>query len=293
MAAPDYSGITKGIQGQFDYARQKAAQTEGANLQGQKDALARRAAQLGGGPSGAFVKAEQTAGNESAQRLQQANEGINSQQSAALRDVNMTQLGQQYQTSEREAGQGFQAGQQQSAQAFQGAQQDKSLAAQAVMQEKGITAQSSLQDKSLAAQAIMQKTGLDAQAAMQAAGFTQQEKLQTNTQDWQKANVVDPMAAQNKFENDQNIKTNAFNAMQALVAANYNGADIKKLISAAFPNFDISQLGDIDRVTVNGAGQGAKPAAVAPKQAPGTYTPSSTPTYSGNTQDPYYNPGGN
>ncbi len=262
MAAPDYSGITKGITGQFDYARQKAAQTEGANLQGQKDALARRAAQLGGGPSGAFVKAEQTAGNDSAQRLQSANEGINQQQAAALRDVNMTQLGQQYQTSEREAGQGFQAGQQQSAQTFQAGQQTAAL-----------SAQSSLADKQIEAQKLMQEKGLTAAAAQQAAGFTEQEKMATQQQDWQKANVVDPLAKQTSFENDQNIKTNAFNAMQALVAANYNGADIKKLISAAFPNFDISQLGDIDRLTVNGAGQGAKPAAVAPRPVAGAYTP--------------------
>ncbi len=273
MAAPDYSGITKGISGQFDYARQKAAQTENAALQGQKDALTRRAAQLGGGPSGAFVKAEQTAGNESAQRLQNANEGINQQQAAALRDVNMTQLGQQYQTSEREAGQTFASGERAAGQTFQAGQQDKQIEAQKFMQDKGITAQSNLQDKSLAAQALMQKTGLDAQAAMQAAGFTEQEKMQTNTQNWQTENVVKPLAEQNKFENDQNIKTNAFNAMQALVAANYNGADIKKLISAAFPNFDISQLGDIDRITVNGSGQGAKPAVVAPRPVAGTYAP--------------------
>ncbi len=258
MAAPDYSGITKGITGQFDYARQKAAQTEGANLQGQKDALARRAAQLGGGPSGAFVQAEQQAGDKSAQRLQDANEGINQQQSAALRDVNMTQLGQQYQTSEREAGQGFQAGQQQAAQAFQG----------------------SLADKQIKAQQLMQEKGLSAAAAQQAAGFTEQEKMASQQQDWQKANVVDPLAKQTSFENDQNIKTNAFNAMQALVAANYNGADIKKLISAAFPNFDISQLGDIDRITVNGSGQGGgKPAVSTPAAAP--------PPAAGGSYDPY------
>ncbi len=112
MAAPDYSGVTKDIQGGYDAQRRKAAEQEGANLQGQRDAIARKAAQLGGGPSGAMIKTEQNAADTSAQRLQGANEGIDSAQNQELRGVHMTQLGQQYQTSEREAGQQFTQGQQ-------------------------------------------------------------------------------------------------------------------------------------------------------------------------------------
>ena len=61
----DRSGIDQG----FDLARRKAEQTEGRALQGQKDAMARRAAQLGGGPGGALLKLEQQASNASAERL--------------------------------------------------------------------------------------------------------------------------------------------------------------------------------------------------------------------------------
>lgn len=92
---------------QFDYQRQKAATREAANLQGQKDAMARRAAQLGGGPSGAFIKQEQIAGDQSAARLADANAGINEAQNAEVRRLNEVKEGRDFQTSERLGSQGF------------------------------------------------------------------------------------------------------------------------------------------------------------------------------------------
>lgn len=76
-----------GLQREFDSARQRAMQTESSSLQQGKDAIARRAAQLGNAPSGAMIKLEQQAQDESANRLQQANREIDAGQSAEMRRI--------------------------------------------------------------------------------------------------------------------------------------------------------------------------------------------------------------
>lgn len=96
-----------GANKEFDLARNRAKQQEAANLKGQKDALARRAAQLGGGPSGAFIKQEQIAGDESAKRLGQAHEGIDSMQAQEQRRLNELEQGQKFVTGERMGSQDF------------------------------------------------------------------------------------------------------------------------------------------------------------------------------------------
>lgn len=174
MPAPDYSSVTKDIQGGYNAQRQQAAQQEGANLQGQRDALARRAAALGNAPGGAFVKAEQQAGNESAQRLQRANEGINQAQNQELRGVHMTQLGQQFTSSEREAGQQFAAGQQQAQFGQQKELQGNEFGQQNTMQKAGFGQQEKMQGQ----QQVFQ-------AEQQGAAFGQQAKMQTGQQNWQ------------------------------------------------------------------------------------------------------------
>ncbi len=103
--------LQKNADAQFDVARKRAANQEAANLQGQKDALARRAAQLGGGPSGAFVKQEQVASNQSAERLGQANEGIDAAQQAETRRIGEVLQGQEFARGERVGSQDFAAGQ--------------------------------------------------------------------------------------------------------------------------------------------------------------------------------------
>jgi hypothetical protein len=102
---------TTDIQKQFDPMRRRLQQQEAANLQQQKDAMARRQAQLGGGPSGAFVKQEQLANDASARRLQDANEGVDAQQTAALNQARDVQEQRDWQTGERVAGQDFASGQ--------------------------------------------------------------------------------------------------------------------------------------------------------------------------------------
>ena len=198
---PDYAGVEDSIKQGYNAQRQKAAQAEGANLQGQRDALARRQAQLGGGPSGAFVKAEQQAGNDSAQRVQQANASINDTQAAEMRALKQTQLGQQFATSERQGSQGFQSGEADKGRAFakserQGAEahsdvaQERGIGAQKEMQQTGINSNEQLQAKQILAQQLMQDTGISAQAAMQKVGITSQQDMQ-KTENQFKANLAE------------------------------------------------------------------------------------------------------
>lgn len=111
---------------EFDYARKRAAQQEASNLQQQKDALARRQAQTGGGVSGALMKQEQVASDASAQRLQQANEGIDTAQRAEERRIREIEEGRRFTTSEREAAQGFAAGESALARRFQTGEREAS-----------------------------------------------------------------------------------------------------------------------------------------------------------------------
>lgn len=119
---------TADVSAQFEPARKRASQQEATNLQGQKDALARRAAQLGGGPSGAFIKQESMAADESAKRLQDANEGINAAQTGALNQAREVQAGREFQTSERLGSQGFAGEQSALARRFQTGEREASQA---------------------------------------------------------------------------------------------------------------------------------------------------------------------
>jgi hypothetical protein len=92
---------------EFDYQRNRAAQAENANVQAKRDALARRQAQLGGGPGGAFIKAEQNVLNESQDRLATVNEGIDAAKRSEERRIGEIENAQAFQRGEREAGQLF------------------------------------------------------------------------------------------------------------------------------------------------------------------------------------------
>jgi hypothetical protein len=99
-----------GESNEFDLARRRAAQQETANLQLQKDAIARRAAQLGGGVQGSMIKQEALAADASAQRLGQAHEGIDTAQRAEERRLREVQEGREFTTSERLGSEKFIAG---------------------------------------------------------------------------------------------------------------------------------------------------------------------------------------
>lgn len=92
-----------GVDKQFDANRQRVGQVEAARLQQGRDALARRAAQLGGGPGGAFIKQEQLAMDESAQRQGMANMEIDAAKDAELRRMGEFELQLNEQRSQAQA----------------------------------------------------------------------------------------------------------------------------------------------------------------------------------------------
>lgn len=129
------------VKQQFDYQRQKAAQASNADLQMKRDALARRAAQSGGGPSGAFIKAEQNAIDQNQRNLADVHQGIGAQESAEmarLREIDDARkfqsaerlATQQFAAGEREAQQGFARGEREASQTFQQGQFDANKAIQ-------------------------------------------------------------------------------------------------------------------------------------------------------------------
>ena len=95
---------------EFDLARKRAAQSETAQLQTQRDALARRAAQTGPGVQGAMIKQEQVVTDQSAQRLAQANEGIDTGERIENRRVREVHEGRDFQRGERLGSQEFASG---------------------------------------------------------------------------------------------------------------------------------------------------------------------------------------
>lgn len=115
---PLSSQKTTDIQQQFDPMRRRLQQQEAANLQQQNDALNRAQARAGGGPAGAFVKQQQLAADASARRLQEGNEGVDAQQTAALNQARDVQEQRDWQTGERVAAQGFAKGEREAGQLF-------------------------------------------------------------------------------------------------------------------------------------------------------------------------------
>ncbi len=92
---------------QFDIARDRAKEQEGANLQTQKDAMARKLAASGGGPGGVGIKLDQQVSDASAKRLADANQGIDAAETADIERKAETEAGRAFATSERIGSQGF------------------------------------------------------------------------------------------------------------------------------------------------------------------------------------------
>ena len=95
------------VTAQFDRQRGRAAQQERGNQAAAQEALRRRAAAMPGAPGGAFVKQEQLANDESANRLAQANEGIDANQNAALGQLRQTQQAQDFSANQAQLGRDF------------------------------------------------------------------------------------------------------------------------------------------------------------------------------------------
>lgn len=210
----------------YDVARKKASDQEAATLQTQRDALARRQAQTGGGVSGALIKQEGEAVNQSNQRLANTNEGITAQEGVEKQRqkeiadtrsfqtserlggqdfantqrlggqefaANQSLLGQKFATGERLGSQDFAGSQAEKGQQFQHAENYSNQAAAAKLQAKALAAGATQQDKALAAAATQQQKGLDAQ------------KLQFDATFAQSKDQFNQTLAQSKYVDSKNI----------------------------------------------------------------------------------------
>lgn len=311
MAAPDYGELQSGIQKQYDVQRQRAAQQEAGNLQGARDALNRRIAAMGGGPGGAAIAADKQLVNDSAQRLQQANEGIDQQQAAEERNLRQIQLGQQFESDEAEKGRQFEGG------LALGTFGGKDTLAKTLglgqldIAAAGLTGQYHGQD-------TLAKQGLDWTKLFNTSELTGEfngrptlaAKTAADQHDLAVAGLtgnyngaptiskqaLDATNKQTAFENDQNVRTNVFNGIQSLMAAGYKPEEIGALIKSIYPDFDMASIPGI-----------TSPRPAAPVAPPPTYNgpaarapaPNYGPSGSGgswandpnNPNSPYYNPG--
>lgn len=130
---------------QFEMQKRLSSQRLGAQEQGQREALQRRFAQLGGGPSGASIKSEQNLEGQMGQQREQALSGIDMAKLAAIqeeaqrvRDLGFqgeqAQRGLEFQAAEAAKGRGLQ--QQQMAEAERMNAFTRRMSQQQVDQEK-------------------------------------------------------------------------------------------------------------------------------------------------------------
>ncbi len=201
---------TEGINKQFDVARNRANQAEQANLQQSRDALARRQAQLGGGPGGAFIKIEQGAMDQSAQRLASANEGIEAAQSAELLKVKQLEDQLNFQREEGEAGRALSM---------------RGMDIQAALQSRGQDLQTRGQD----IEAALQSRGQQ----MQARDLGMREKAQkfSQTMAGKQMDLAYKQFDHEKFVDDFNMKLAS------------KMANEKDMLETLFGNFSLGNLG--------------------------------------------------
>jgi hypothetical protein len=179
---------------QFDLQRKRAAQQVNSDVQGQKDALQRRAAQLGGGVNGALIKQDQIAQDEGAKRLDQANEGINVAETAE--NARKAETDRMFELQKRGV-------------ALQEAGITGSYNGQDTEARRQFLASKSLQEAGLTGnyngQATMQKAIADRQQALAEAGLTGKY----NGQDTLAGQTLAHTTAQDDREFAENVKNNA------------------------------------------------------------------------------------
>lgn len=104
---------------EFDLARNRAAQQNATQVQGQSDAIKRRFAAMNNLNSGAFEKANENVQRDAAQSLTNANEGINAAQTAENRRVSELQANRDFTAQQNQLGREFQSSQAGQARDFQ------------------------------------------------------------------------------------------------------------------------------------------------------------------------------
>lgn len=214
---------TAEIQKQYDPMRRRLQTQEAANLQSQKDALARRAAQMGGGPSGAFIKQEALANDAFARRLQDGNEAIDAQQAAEARRVAEVQEGRDFARQERLGGQEFASKQSALDRMLQRSLQSESLG----LQRYGIDVNKGLQEGQLTGiyggKDTFAKTMADKQHDLAVAGLTGSYNGQTTL-----AGKAQNMA---QAEFNQNVLTNKINTIFSGINAKLDPKQINALVN--------------------------------------------------------------
>jgi len=236
--------IQNDVANQFDKQRNRAFQQENVNRMAAQEALKRRAAALPGAPGGAFIKQEQMANDDSANRLAQANEGIDAAQNAELRRLREVQQGQDFGASEAEKARQFQSAERLGSQSFQQANIDKQLSAQAQQQ--------AFQNK-LAESGVTGKYG-DA------------DTMQKQTFDYTKG--------QDAKEYEQNTKNNVLATIINLKNSGYSSNQISGLLQ----NLGIDKIGGINANDIYESLQNpaiSKPVANSGRQPNGSYRPRS------------------
>lgn len=204
--------IQNDVANQFDKQRSRAFQQENVNRMAAQEALKRRAAALPGAPGGAFIKQEQMANDDSANRLAQANEGIDAAQNAEMRRLREVQQGQDFGASEAEKARQFQSAERLGSQSFQQANIDKQFAAQAQQQ---------------AMQNRMAEAGLTG-------SYNGADTMQKQTFDYTKG--------QDAKEYEQNTKNNILATIINLKNAGYASTQISGLLK----DLGLDRIGGID-----------------------------------------------
>lgn len=182
---------------EFEVARQRASQQSNAAVQSQKDAMKRRFAASGSLNSGAALKQNQLVEQEGAQRLQQANEGINAQEQGVRKQEREADKGRQFQTSERVGSQDFAAGQGKLGREFQTSER---LGSQDFTAGQANTQRDFMKSERLGSQDFATNERLGSQNFSAA-----QNKL---SQDLQKSQFTSQMDMANKqFEEEKRVNT--------------------------------------------------------------------------------------
>jgi hypothetical protein len=203
---------TSGVRKEFDYARDKAKQAVTSQVQGQRDAMQRRAAQLGGGPSGAFLKMENQAMEEGARRLDDINQGLDAQQMAELRRISEAQAGLDMQKYGIDTSTGVQ---------LYGIDVNKALG------EGQLTGTYNGQD-------TLAKTGQDHAQGIAEAGVTGTYKGQDTLQ----KQSIDATTDLAKQELKESVKANAINAIISATNSKMDPAAMSQLLSTIGVDFD-------------------------------------------------------
>jgi hypothetical protein len=218
---------------QFDYARQKVAQNEAASTQAKRDALARKQAQLGGGPGGGFIKADQQVLDQSARNINDANQGIDIQQNAEIARLREVDEGRKFQVSERQATQQFASGERQASQQFASGER---IGGQKFTAEQN------------AANMSQQAKQFEANRRLQEAGIT-------GKYDGNDTLAARQYADQNAMANNEfleNIKTNRINSIISMYNSKISPEKMGALLKDLNVTFDENGVPVVDLPEVKG-----------------------------------------